>query len=258
MKSQAKQEVTVIDNESQKSITLAVDNFLVQFQGDEYSLDDIALKCQGLDEQVEKLKQSEGTVGQLMVLMAKKCGKISTFTALCEIVESNRHWGKAPKGTPKHIAKLYHGAPVSWKTYKSRITTAMESNIMPGSTVEMTRKLSKPNKEGHTEVVEQVELSTPQLMDKARRAATAPKTETKKEGPRAGVTMDKHGTAHVHGTIGNIDPRLNAALAKVILAYNHASEAERDKAIRTLGQLSKRLEKSHEEVQTEAKKVAAS
>jgi len=252
------QAVTVIDNESQKAITLSVDNFLIQFQGEEYSLSDIALKCQGLDEQAEKLKAAEGTVGQLMVLMAAKCGKVSTFTALCEIVEADKHWGIAPKGTPKHIKKLYHGAPVSWKTYKSRIVSAMESNIMPGSTVNLTRKLSKPNKDGQTEVTEAVKLVTPNLMDKAKRAATAPAPTVKKDGPKAGVTMDKHGQAHLHGVIGNIDPRLNGALAKVILAYNHASDAEKDKAIRTLGQLAKRLEKSHAEVQEEAKQAAAS
>ena len=259
MSKQAKKSeaVTVIDNATQKTITLSVDNFVIKYHGEEYNLKMIAHQCEGLDEKANQLKAFETNVGEMMVLMAQKCVRVSTFQALCEMVESDLKWGKAPSGTPKHISKLYHGAPVSWKTYKSRITTAMEANVLPGSTVKMTRKLSKPNKEGQTEVVEDVQLTTPQLMDKARRAATTPKEPVKKEGPKAGVTMDKHGQAHLHGVIGNIDPRLNGALAKVILAYNHASTEEKDKAIRTLGQLAKRLEKSHAEVQAEAEQVKA-
>lgn len=256
--------VTIHDSESGKSVSLSVDTFKVKVDDSDYSIRDIAEICEGTQQAIDIAKDKAENAGVLMVSMAVRCGHMSTFKALCNLLEEHKHWGKAPAGTPDHIKKLYSKSPGTWQVYKSQIIGAWEQGVQPGQTIDLTRKLSKPNKDGQTEVTEPVKMVTPKAMDKARRQAEASKEPTQ-AGAQAGievkgdgeqVTMVPPQVDDIKVLAGVLDPELAATFVRIIDAFELVDKDEQRKALRTLKGLAGRMEAATPEHKDAASKVA--
>ena len=170
-----------------------VTDFAVQFEGDKWNLLQVASECESIDQRKAKLEGDLQHFGKIVCLIAAKAGSVEVFRSLCNIVEEQKHWGRPHKDMPESVKKLYHGAPDTYKVYKSYILTAMEAGLMPGQ--EYTLVTGKGDKET-------VKLDTPQLLTKAKLQETKG-TPSKGSPATAGIHIDSKGEAH------EVRPRVN-------------------------------------------------
>lgn len=244
--------------EGENKLTVSLNQFSIKDGDQTHTLFDEATEIKDIQTRLGKLETRAENVSKNMVAIAGKAGKAATFRALCTLVEERMHWGRAPKDTPEHIAKLYEGAPDLWKQYKSKILAGMEAGVLPGSKATVTRKLRKPDDKGRTEVQEQVTVDSVHMLDKVRRQKAAPKDEgeQKPQGAQAGVIVDSKGEQHHIAPHKLPDTELGIMLAEIATLYDKAPKAMQDKAKDRLRRLVKDLEAAQPEVKEEAKKAS--